>query len=197
MATLQPVPEPVAGASGTHPTLSPAAILYAPRMEVRRISPDEWRLLRELRLASLADAPEAFGQTHAKAAEIPDADWKANARAASRGDGRVWFIARNGEGGSAGLVQARRRPPQDCLLFSMWVAPATRRSGMGTALIDAVEAWATGWGGRRIVLWVFGANEGAQRFYERIGFEVMPDGPDAESGKSFGAFAMQRRIGGG
>ncbi len=166
-------------------------------MEVRRISADEWRLLRELRLASLADAPEAFGQTHAKAAQIADADWQANARAASHGSGRIWFIARDADGGSAGLVQARRRPPQDCLLFSMWVAPAARRSGMGTALIDAVEGWATGWGGRRIVLWVFGANEGAQRFYERLGFTLLLEGSDAESGKSFGAFAMQRRIGGG
>jgi GNAT superfamily N-acetyltransferase len=90
-----------------------------------------------------------------------------------------------------GLVQARRRPPADCLLFSMWVAPAARRFGAGRLLVNAVATWAAGWGGKRVVLWVFGANDGALRFYERLGFSVLPEGLDAESGRSFGALAME------
>jgi GNAT superfamily N-acetyltransferase len=93
-----------------------------------------------------------------------------------------------------GLVQARRRPPEDCLIFSMWVAPAARRGGTGTALIEAVATWAAAWGGQRLVLWVYGANESAQRFYERIGFEFVESGPDVESGRSYGALAMARRL---
>jgi ribosomal protein S18 acetylase RimI-like enzyme len=54
-----------------------------------------------------------------------------------------------------------------------------------------VADWARGWGGRRVVLWVLGANEGALRFYERIGFRVLSDGPDVESGRAFGALAME------
>jgi GNAT superfamily N-acetyltransferase len=160
---------------------------------VKRIQPTDWDLLRELRLASLSDAPEAFGQTHANALAIPDADWQANARASSHGDARIWLIAREGDE-DAGLVQARRRDREDCLVFSMWVAPRARRTGVGRLLIDSVAEWASGWGARRIVLWVFGANEGAHHFYERIGFRVVSEGPDAESGKSFGAFAMERPI---
>lgn len=163
-------------------------------MEVRRISPAEWPLLRELRLRSLADAPEAFGQTHERALAEPDAEWRSAARASSSGDRRAWFIASDTDGTDVGLVQARRRPPGDCLVFSMWVAPSARRGGVGGALIDSVEAWAAGWGARRIVLWVFGANEGAQRFYERIGFRLVEDGPDAESGRNFGALAMERTL---
>jgi len=45
------------------------------------------------------------------------------------------------------------------------------------------------------VLWVTGVNEGAQRFYDRIGFRVMTEGADAESGRRFGALAMEREIG--
>jgi GNAT superfamily N-acetyltransferase len=163
-------------------------------MEVRRISADEGPLLRELRLASLDDAPEAFGQTHEQAAREPDAEWHSAARAAAQGDRRAWFLARDAAGAAIGLVQARRRPPTDCLVFSMWVAPAARRSGAGRALLDAVEEWARGWGAQRIVLWVFGANEGAQRFYERIGYRFADGGPDAESGRSYGAVAMERAL---
>jgi GNAT superfamily N-acetyltransferase len=66
---------------------------------------------------------------------------------------------------------------------------------VGKALIDAVSEWARGWGGHRIVLWVFGANDGALRFYERLGFRVLPEGHDAESGQAFGALAMERALG--
>src|SRR4051794_29562412 len=160
---------------------------------IRRIKPSEWQLLRELRLRSLLDAPGAFGQTHDNAVAIPDSEWQQNARGAARGDSRTWLIA-GLDGVDVGLVQARRRAPDDCLLFSMWVAPEARRSGVGRMLIDAVGNWAASWGARRIVLWVVGANEGAHRFYEQIGFQVMTQGPDAESGHAFGAFAMERPI---
>jgi GNAT superfamily N-acetyltransferase len=166
-------------------------------VEIRRIKPDEWPLLREMRLASLADAPEAFGQRYENAALEPESEWRSAARASSSGDRRAWFIARAGVGAAArdvGLVQARRRSPSDCLLFSMWVAPDARRGGAGRLLVDTVSAWAAGWAGTRVVLWVFGANEGALRFYERIGFRVLADGPDAESGRSFGALAMERPV---
>ena len=166
-------------------------------MEIRRITPEYWGLLREMRLASLMDAPEAFGQRHEVAAAEPESEWRSAARASSSGDRRAWFIARADLGATTrdvGLVQARHRPPNDCLLFSMWVAPAARRSGAGRQLVNAVATWAAGWGAKRVVLWVFGANEGALRFYERLGFKVVPEGADAESGRSFGALAMELPI---
>jgi GNAT superfamily N-acetyltransferase len=170
-------------------------------VEVRRIRPDEWALLRDMRLRALRDAPQAFGQTHEHAAAEPELEWRSNARAASAGDRRVWFIARSdGDAGSdaaaaqpidMGMVQARRRPPDDCLVFSMWVAPEARHGGVGRALIDAAAGWARSWGGRRIVLWVTGVNGDALRFYERIGFRLLSEGADAESGRAFGAFALE------
>lgn len=166
-------------------------------MAVARIRPEEWALLRDLRLRALRDAPDAFGQSYENAAAEPELEWRSAARAASAGDRRTWLIARSKEQGASGqatemgMVQARRRPPDDCLVFSMWVAPEARRRGVGRALIEGAAEWARTWGGRRIVLWVTGTNEGAQRFYERIGFRVLNDGPDAESGRAFGAFAME------
>ena len=163
------------------------------KVAVRRIRADEWRVLRELRLRSLGDAPQAFGQTYENAAAIKDEEWQQNARQAAQGDGRTWLIASNGSV-DVGLVQGRRRPPDDCLVFSMWVAPEARRTGVGRELLDAVGEWAATWGGRRIVLWVTGTNEGGHRFYDSIGFRVLADGADAESGRTFGAIAMERPI---
>jgi ribosomal protein S18 acetylase RimI-like enzyme len=145
-------------------------------------------------LRSLLDAPEAFGQRHEEAIATPNSEWQSNALASSAGNRRIWFLARNESLETPiGVVQARRRQPFDCLLFSMWVAPEARRLGVGSMLIDAVQEWSASWGARRIVLWVLAANESAARFYDRIGFTVLNDGPDAESGHVYGAFAMERK----
>src|SRR5262249_11753770 len=108
-------------------------------------------------------------------------------------DSRTWLFAFNGDE-PAGLVQARRRGPDDCLIFSMWVAPGARRTGVGRLLIDSVGDLAAKWGAQRLILWVTGVNGGAHRFYESIGFRVLAEGADAESGATFGAFAMERPI---
>ena len=161
---------------------------------IRRIKASDWQLLRELRLASLLDAPEAFGQTHANAVAIPDDEWQQIARAASSGESRTWLIAFDDHDDPAGLVQARRRVPDDCLIFSMWVAPQARRSGVGRLLIDSGSRMGSQLGRAPLVLWVTATNEGAHRFYDSIGFTVIRDGPDAESGATFGAFALHRPI---
>ena len=76
----------------------------------------------------------------------------------------------------------------------MWVDPTVRGRGVGTALVDAVEAWARSWGGREVILWVFPTNVDAVRLYERIGFERLADGPDADSGRKWHALAMRRHV---
>jgi RimJ/RimL family protein N-acetyltransferase len=159
---------------------------------IERINPSQWRLLRDLRLSALLDSPGAFGQSYEDAVGQPEAEWKQTAEAASQGDRRAWFIARNETGEAVGIVQARRRPPDDCLLFSMWVAPSARLAGAGRALVEAVSAWGGEWGAKRVVLWVVAGNEPAMRFYDRIGFRTQRDGPDAESGYAYGAIAMER-----
>jgi GNAT superfamily N-acetyltransferase len=162
-------------------------------VRIRRIGEEEARLLRDLRIRSLRDAPEAFGQQPAEAEAMPEEAWHQQVRAAATGDRRAWFVAElPAEERTVGLVNGRRRPPSELMVFSMWVDPACRQQGIGRRLIDAIDGWASGWGARRTVLWVFGANETAIRFYERIGFAVELNGTDAEIGRSYGALAMSR-----
>ncbi len=166
-------------------------------VRVRRIDAADGPLLRELRLRSLAEAPEAFGQSLADAAARPDAEWRADARAAGQGDRRAWFIAEEAGADpttSVGVVLVRRRPPDVALVFSMWVDSRVRRGGVGRALIDTAEGWAGSWGAERIVLWVVAGNESAIRFYQRLGFMVTESGTDADSGRAYGALAMSRPI---
>jgi GNAT superfamily N-acetyltransferase len=162
-------------------------------VRVRRIDPDGGLILRDLRLRSLADAPNAFGQPLEEARGRPGSEWHRSARQSSRGDNRTWLIAETDDG-SIGLVQGRKRRPSTLLLFSMWVDPSVRRLGVGRALIEALEGWGRGWDATETILWVYSGNAAAIRFYRDLGFEVIQGGQDAESGARFGALAMRRDI---
>jgi len=160
---------------------------------IRRIRASEGRLLRELRLRSLQDAPEAFGQTVVEASTTRLIDWYRKAWQSCRGDQRAWMLAQHGDE-VVGLVSGRHRLPTTLLLFSMWVAPDARRSGVGRQLIDGLEGWARRWGATETVLWVLRGNLAALGFYERLGFEALSHGRDAQAGERFGALTMRRAI---
>jgi GNAT superfamily N-acetyltransferase len=162
-------------------------------ISIRRIRAPEWQLLRALRLRSLEDAPEAFGQPLAEATGMSALEWQRKALQSSRGDDRSWLVAQRGRA-TIGLVHGRRRSPATMLLFSMWVDPAARRSGVGRQLIESLEAWAGGWGAQETVLWVLQDNQRALGFYRRLGFEVVDTGRDAEVGADFRALALRRTI---
>lgn len=45
-------------------------------IEVREITVDDWEVLRDVRLAALAEAPQAFGSTHAGEAAFTEEQWR-------------------------------------------------------------------------------------------------------------------------
>ena len=150
-------------------------------------------VLRDLRLRSIADAPDAFGQTLSEARARPETEWRRSARQSSRGDNRIWLIAETADD-TVGLVQGRKRRPSTLLLFSMWVDPSVRRQNVGRSLVESLEAWAVRWDARETILWVYGGNASAIRFYRDLGFTPLREGGDAEAGARFRALAMRRDI---
>jgi GNAT superfamily N-acetyltransferase len=163
------------------------------RIRIRRIAPTDGLTLRDLRLRSIADSPDAFGQPLAEALARPDIEWLRSARQASLGEERTWLIAEEA-GRTVGIVQGRRRSPFTLMLFSLWVDPSARRLGVGRILIGALEGWASGWGADETLLWVMAGNHHAIEFYRELGFSTVGRGSDAQSGARFGAIAMRRVI---
>ena len=80
-------------------------------VEVRRIDRSEGPILRQLRLRSLADAPDAFGQPLDEALARPEAEWAHIATAAAGGDQRAWFLA---------FVVVERRTAEPMLPFEIF-----------------------------------------------------------------------------
>ncbi len=162
-------------------------------IRIRRIQPTDGLILRDLRLRSIGDAPNAFGQPLEEARARPEAEWERSAGRSAQGHSRTWLIAETTDG-PVGLAQGRRRYPSTLLVFSMWVDPSVRRLGVGGMLIEALETWALRWTATETILWVLAANTSAIDFYRDLGFETISSGQDAESGARFAALAMRRAI---
>jgi GNAT superfamily N-acetyltransferase len=137
-------------------------------VEVRRVRADEWRALRDVRLRSLADAPDAFGSTYAESLERPDEWWRNRAAECAESDDQTLVLAWNEEE-PVGIAGAFAEG-EVWFVISMWVDPAWRRSGMGRELLDAAVAWLRSVDDRPIRISVTDGNDAARRLYEDYGF---------------------------
>lgn len=153
-------------------------------IQVRRITSDDAALLREIRLAALADSPYAFASTHEQEAARPIEEWERRTNAAAAGvDQTVVFGLVDDE--VVGMAGGFRPDPEsgDRQLFGLWVAPSGRGTGIGEALVEAIAEWSTVVGARRLILWVTETNLSAVQLYERLGFartgvrQMLPSDP--------------------
>jgi GNAT superfamily N-acetyltransferase len=135
---------------------------------VRRLRADEVALLRDLRLRALRDAPMAFGSTLAREEAFTPDVWETRAAAGAEGVEQVLFVAEPEAGIAMGRLEDE--DPAAAGLYSMWVAPEARGTGVGRALVEAVIAWAADRGARRLTTSVSEGNAGAAALYAAAGF---------------------------
>jgi GNAT superfamily N-acetyltransferase len=133
---------------------------------ITRVGEDDWRVWRDVRLAALADAPEAFGSGTEQEEVLPEDAWRAMTRTAAI------FVAMAGGTGVGVAAGLSRESPGERGLGAMWVAPSWRGRGVAAALAGAVIAWARSEGCARIGLWVPADSPRARRFYQRQGFRA-------------------------
>lgn len=131
---------------------------------VLRAAPDDWRAVRSVRLAALADAPSAFGSELGTERGFTEDRWRSWTQSAAV------LVAHLGDepcGMAAGIPG---ETPQSRRLVAMWVAPAARGRGASGLLLDGVEQWALADGAVSLQLWVTRGNDPARRLYERRGY---------------------------
>ena len=134
----------------------------APDLALVRLTADDWREFRDVRLASLADAPGAFGSRHADWLDASEERWRARLT-----DVPLTIVARD-DGRAVGVVSGV--PAGDHVeLISMWVAPGHRGTGLSGRLVDEVVAWAAAQD-LDTELMVRDDNAPAITAYERAGF---------------------------
>ncbi|SCF47284.1 GNAT family N-acetyltransferase [Micromonospora mirobrigensis] len=135
-------------------------------IELRELTPQDWALWRELRLAALAESPHAFGSRLADWRDAGDDRWRA--RLALVGSVNLVALLDGVPVGMASGVPGDGDRTVE--LISMWVAPAGRGRGVGDALVNAVESGARRASATTVELAVRVANAPAIALYARHGF---------------------------
>ncbi|UKZ74691.1 hypothetical protein TrVFT333_002361 [Trichoderma virens FT-333] len=124
--------------------------------ELSTLSADDWEAWRAVRLAALANAPDAFGSTFN--------DW------VDASEDR-WPRSRNGNWGPDGARGAE--------IISMWVDPGFRGRGLASSLIGKIASWAVRSGFSELRLAVRPDNAAARLVYLRNSF-IVSDEPGDE-----------------
>jgi ribosomal protein S18 acetylase RimI-like enzyme len=138
---------------------------------IRHTTEDDWEILKEIRLASLLDAPTAFGVSQSTAAADSDSQWRD--RASRRGPSEFLLAFMNGE--AVGMVGGVVSPTLEFNLIAMWVKPAYRGTGVAAGLVDSIKTRAVSQGHTHVVLSVAPGNGRAAAFYRKLGFSFLPE----------------------
>ncbi|MEM5345161.1 GNAT family N-acetyltransferase [Paraburkholderia azotifigens] len=154
-------------------------------LTVRRIAADQGAVFRELRTASLREAPYAFGETLEEALSADASTFEETAARHASAAASTSFILYT-EGHPAGLIGAcfEDAPPHRAFVSELWVAPAVRHLRGGELLVNTASEWLAASGAAEIYAWIADENRNAMRFYERLGFgptgehERIPRAPD-------------------
>lgn len=139
----------------------------AAHVSVVRVGPDQWRVYRDVRIASLIDSPRAFWATYAEASDRTQEQWRGRLGP----DFPTWVALEDGRPlGTVALWHAPHQARAEGLLVGMWVASVARGTGVADALVQGALEQARVLGWRRVLLDVAHENHRAATFYRRLGF---------------------------
>ncbi|QBF26369.1 GNAT family N-acetyltransferase [Pseudomonas tructae] len=164
-------------------------------ISISPVSPHEWPTYRDLRLRALRDSPDAFGSTFESESQRTDENWAARiAAAAADGNDRAFF-AFHGDA-ACGLVWCKlsAAEPGAADLYQMWVDPASRGLGAGSALLKAALAWAASAAVHQVRLGVTLADTPAMRLYQAHGFQPVGAPEPLREGSSLLSQAMECQL---
>ncbi|HEY8121914.1 MAG TPA: GNAT family N-acetyltransferase [Myxococcota bacterium] len=161
-------------------------------LRVRVLGPEDWRTFRDVRLAALADAPDAFGSTAERERAFPEATWRDRVAASAL---KCSWLAES-EGEPLGIVHAQldAERPGRAWLMAMWVHPRARRRGVARALAEVVEAWALRQRASTLVLQVTDGNRAAESLYRALGYEPTGEQEALRSGSPKRALTLARAL---
>ena len=148
---------------------------------IRRIQMGEVELYKQIRLASLKDAPYAFETSYESAVQRSDATWRERAESGAQGSDGATFLAFS-ESRPVGIAAIIRSQGQLDMaeLMQVWIHPDFRGTGAAWDLMDAIFGWAKENNVRKITAGVTKVNPRAITFYSKYGFSRMVESAQSD-----------------
>jgi ribosomal protein S18 acetylase RimI-like enzyme len=131
-------------------------------LALTRVGPGDWQRLRTVRLAALAESPDAFASTWAREQAFDETQWRQRAARPA-----TFIASRDGvDVAMAGVYEL----DDGWWVMGMWIAHAARSTGVLEALLDACESVARAAGASTVTLGVMEDNARGRRAYRRVGY---------------------------
>lgn len=136
---------------------------------VRALGEEDWQVYRDVRLAALREAPDAFAASARQEEQFDEDFWRTRMARSRR------LVASDGDDGDkvVGVVSVGRRPNDDervSELFGLWVDPTLRGKGVAWKLVEAGVRQASQDNYGFVVYWVGTDNGRAVAFASSFGF---------------------------
>jgi GNAT superfamily N-acetyltransferase len=132
---------------------------------VRALGGDDWQTYRQVRLAALKEAPDAFVSGYDDEVGYDEDFWRLRMSRSTR------LVAVDGVDRAIGIVSVGQSSDEDVAeLFGMWVEPPMRGAGVARALTESAARHALETGHRAIKLWVPADHGRAVAFFSSHGF---------------------------
>ena len=155
----------------------------SPAVIVRRISQEEWREYKAIRLRALETDPESFSSTHEREAQLDDETW---CRRTQSTVGLYMLLDKKSESdvsgevlvGIAGAISSSWIEESEtddkgrrmCEIVSVWIAPEARGQGHAPRLLQGTLALAKAMGYELANISMKSCNERAVYLYTKLGF---------------------------
>jgi ribosomal protein S18 acetylase RimI-like enzyme len=139
-------------------------------LDIKLLAPNDWRMLRKIRLSALSESPHTFLSTHEKESGYDERRWRTEF---ARGDWYVGIVRLESTDqpvSIAGITREPGTPVHQCFLEYVWVDPEFRRRGVAFNMINEVLDCLKLSGVRTVFLWVLDGNGSAMRLYNKLGF---------------------------
>ena len=152
---------------------------------VEIVDADQWARVRDIRLRSLKENPEAFGGTFEKESAEDEAAWREKFI-------KNEFLVASVDGADAAIMYIEVLEGDfgaTCWIGGCWSDPAFRGKGLFSAMMRFVDSQERGWEVQGLGVWT--DNHSAIAAYEKLGFVRM--GEDTPSTRQPGKF-YQRMI---
>jgi ribosomal protein S18 acetylase RimI-like enzyme len=122
---------------------------------LRRLGPDDWEVFRQIRLAALAESPDAFGSTLAREQAFAEDDWRRRLTTPV-------YVVEDPDPVAVGGIFDNDGTPH---VWGMWTDPVHRGLGHARTILDMLIPRGTA-----AQLDVNVTNGDARTVYERYGF---------------------------
>ena len=131
---------------------------------IRAAEPSDWEAVRDIRLRSLREEPDAYASEYQTETRFEPDLWKQRLATASS------YLAFDDDHALVGIATGLETGDGDTHVVGMYVAPEARGSGCAHQLLDAIAELTVRRQGKRLVLEVAESNIRATRSYRSYGF---------------------------